>query len=294
MEPGKPPVESKGTCDAKWVMDGRFVSHETSGQLMGMPYIVNAEHAAYDSTRFSTPPLMWSDVISAGLRFAIPAGDDTHVDTLISLYLSTGGTLTDASGAPHLDTGPLADMLRLLSDARRANIIVNAMQMKSADDAWAAYRAGTPLAIVSAERYLADRNNIGAVAAMPLPGLSGPAPALGSAWVWVLVTRDPVRGPLAEQLLNHLTTPQNLGGWSRAASHVPARREALAVWEALSEQADPYVAVLLDVLGNAIARPSAEVYAAIAPALRQAAVDVLSGRATPETAAAAAVKNVGK
>lgn len=38
MEPGKSPMESKGTCDAKWIMDGRYVSEEMSGQMMGMPY----------------------------------------------------------------------------------------------------------------------------------------------------------------------------------------------------------------------------------------------------------------
>jgi hypothetical protein len=38
MEPGKPPMESKGTCDARWILDGRFVSEEMAGQMMGMPY----------------------------------------------------------------------------------------------------------------------------------------------------------------------------------------------------------------------------------------------------------------
>ena len=38
MEPSKPPMESKGTCDAKWIMDGRFVLEEMNTQLMGMPF----------------------------------------------------------------------------------------------------------------------------------------------------------------------------------------------------------------------------------------------------------------
>lgn len=38
MEPGKPPMESKGTCDAKWMLEGRFVSVEMASQIMGMPY----------------------------------------------------------------------------------------------------------------------------------------------------------------------------------------------------------------------------------------------------------------
>ncbi|MER3545735.1 MAG: hypothetical protein C4311_14370 [Chloroflexota bacterium] len=263
-----------------------------NGQLMGMPYIVSVEHVAYNPTRLEAAPLTWTDVISAGVRFAFPAGESTHADTLISLYLSIGGTLTDASGAPHLEVAPLIEMLRSLETARHAGITTNATQAKSTEDTWVAFRSGTPLAVVSAERYLADRTTLGAVAAGPLPGWKAPAPSLGSAWVWVLVTRDPLRAPLAQQLLLHLTTPENLGHWSHAAAVLPARRSALATWETLSEAPDPYLPFLQELLEKAVARPPAAVYTAIAPALRQAVEDVLLGRATPETAAAAAVRNV--
>jgi Protein of unknown function (DUF1579) len=36
--PGKPPAESKGTSEIKWMLDGRFLLEESSGQMMGMPY----------------------------------------------------------------------------------------------------------------------------------------------------------------------------------------------------------------------------------------------------------------
>ncbi|MER3458516.1 MAG: ABC transporter substrate-binding protein, partial [Chloroflexota bacterium] len=73
-----------------------------------------------------------------------------------------------------------------------------------------------------------------------------------------------------------------------AAAVLPARRSALATWETLSEAPDPYLPFLQELLEKAVARPPAAVYTAIAPALRQAVEDVLLGRATPETAAAAA------
>ena len=38
MDANKPPQESKGTCDARWILDGRFVYTEMSSQIMGMPY----------------------------------------------------------------------------------------------------------------------------------------------------------------------------------------------------------------------------------------------------------------
>jgi len=36
--PGKPPSETKGSCEVKWILDGRFLLEETTGQMMGMPY----------------------------------------------------------------------------------------------------------------------------------------------------------------------------------------------------------------------------------------------------------------
>jgi len=36
--PGKPPTETKGAAEAKWVLDGRFLLEEASGQMMGMTY----------------------------------------------------------------------------------------------------------------------------------------------------------------------------------------------------------------------------------------------------------------
>ena len=35
---GKPPTEAKGASEIKWIMDGRFLLEESSGQMMGMPY----------------------------------------------------------------------------------------------------------------------------------------------------------------------------------------------------------------------------------------------------------------
>jgi hypothetical protein len=38
MAPGQPPTESKGTAKATWIMDGRYVQEEFSGDFMGQPF----------------------------------------------------------------------------------------------------------------------------------------------------------------------------------------------------------------------------------------------------------------
>lgn len=36
--PGSPPMESDGTSEMKWVLDGRFIQHLHKGSMMGQPY----------------------------------------------------------------------------------------------------------------------------------------------------------------------------------------------------------------------------------------------------------------
>ncbi len=38
MEPGKPPMESKATCQMKWILDGRFVEQKFEGDFGGMKF----------------------------------------------------------------------------------------------------------------------------------------------------------------------------------------------------------------------------------------------------------------
>ncbi len=38
MDPTQPPAESKGTSTSKWIMDGRFLMDEYTGDMMGQPF----------------------------------------------------------------------------------------------------------------------------------------------------------------------------------------------------------------------------------------------------------------
>ena len=38
MEPGKPPVESTGTCEQKLVLDGHYLQQVYTGDMMGIPF----------------------------------------------------------------------------------------------------------------------------------------------------------------------------------------------------------------------------------------------------------------
>ncbi len=38
MEPGKPPMESSGTCEQKMILGGHYLRQEYAGDMMGMPF----------------------------------------------------------------------------------------------------------------------------------------------------------------------------------------------------------------------------------------------------------------
>jgi hypothetical protein len=38
MDPNAPAEESKGTCESHWILDGRYVQEDMSGEMGGMPY----------------------------------------------------------------------------------------------------------------------------------------------------------------------------------------------------------------------------------------------------------------
>jgi len=67
MEPGKPPMESAGTCDFKVLLGGRFLQQEFNGDMMGQPYS-GIGISAYDNLRkryVST----WIDTMGTGIFF---------------------------------------------------------------------------------------------------------------------------------------------------------------------------------------------------------------------------------
>ncbi len=67
MEPDKPPVEGKGTCEQKMLLDGRYLQQEYTGDMMGEPFtginlIGYDNHAKkYVST--------WIDSMSTGIYY---------------------------------------------------------------------------------------------------------------------------------------------------------------------------------------------------------------------------------
>ena len=67
LEPGKPPVESTGTCEQQMILDGRFLHQEFKGDMMGAPFI-GIGVTGYDNHK-KTYVSTWMDSMSTGIYY---------------------------------------------------------------------------------------------------------------------------------------------------------------------------------------------------------------------------------
>jgi multiple sugar transport system substrate-binding protein len=256
------------------------------GQRVGAPFAADARILAYNTQLYPSPPRSWADVITGTLIFP---GAEVSSLTLLNVYLSLGGALTEPSGQITLDAELLAEALAVFQSAQTAGIVpLSTLAYENPEATWQVFRERrASLAITSAQWYLAERQRVGNSAATLIPTANGSAIALADGWSWAVVNTPAARQAESVELVAWLIEPGRLAAWTEAARVLPPRSQALAQWEAGSLK--PFLA---DILMRAQTQPSAETLARIGPPLRQALDDVLSGRATPFTAATTAAQSV--
>jgi hypothetical protein len=67
VEPGKPPVESSGTCEQKLILGGHYLRQEYTGDMMGMPF-TGINLLGYDN-HTGKYQSVWLDSMSTGIYF---------------------------------------------------------------------------------------------------------------------------------------------------------------------------------------------------------------------------------
>jgi ABC-type glycerol-3-phosphate transport system substrate-binding protein len=257
-----------------------------NGELVGLPFAVDARVLAYDTEIYPTAPLLWSDLTAGPL--VLPGGEAAGF-TVLHQYLALGGTLAEASGKTALDPGLLAQALTFFADLQRNGLLSpEALTYTDPAATWQVFRERrAPLAVTSAQWFMAERLRVAGASASYLPTSDGSSLALADGWCWALVNTAPEHRTLARELLLWLSDAPQLGRWTLAERVLPPRASALAAWGAA-----PLAPFASAVLTHAQLQPSAEVLAVVGPALRQALDDVLNNRLTPLAAAAQAAQTV--
>ncbi len=80
MEPGKPPVESIGTCEQRMVLGGHYLRQEYAGDMMGQPF-TGINFMGYDN-QSGKYVSVWLDSMSTTIYYFVgPASADGKVIT---------------------------------------------------------------------------------------------------------------------------------------------------------------------------------------------------------------------
>lgn len=260
--------------------------------LVGLPYVLEVEHAVYRESLFSSPPDSFDAVLDSSVPFLFPAGPQTTVNhTLLLQYMAAGGRLADEAGTPTVDAAALREVLTFYQQAHASGVIDPVLfQIVDPMETWIAYRdRAAGFSMVTSRLYLAEREQARATTGLSwLPTPRGQAFTLATGWSWAIVTTDPERQEQAIELIHHLMEPVNQGTFTRAASWLPSHRSALTVWGS----GDPYASFGNTLLMNAAPVPDASLQTAVGPALQAALEDVLLNGVQPVQAANLAAQTV--
>jgi ABC-type glycerol-3-phosphate transport system substrate-binding protein len=262
------------------------------GQLVGIPFEMDVEHLIYNTNKIAAAPISWTDVVSSNTTYMFPAKGRNGLvnDTFLIQYLAAGGRLHDDEGHLLLDEQPLRAVLSYYRQGEEMGVVPpNVLDVSSPDDVWPSYvSAKVGMTNVNSHRFLADRALLRSTEFADIPTRDGIPLAIGRGRVLAIVAHDPDRQATAMRLIEWLMMPDSNATWNQATAHLPTRYAAFN----LLANDDPYWLFLRHQLEIAVPPPAFAGYDQVGRVLQQAVVEVMTGEATPEAAAAAAVAAV--
>jgi ABC-type glycerol-3-phosphate transport system substrate-binding protein len=258
-------------------------------QLVGVPFEMDVEHLIYNTNKVTSAPISWTDVVSSNVTYVFPAKGRNGLvnDAFLIQYLASGGRLHDDEGRLLLDEQPLRAALDYYRQGEQMGVMpASVLDVSTPDDVWPAYlSAKVGMAHVNSHRFLTDRGVLHSTQFADIPTRDGIPLAIGRGRVLAIVARDPARQAMAMRLIEWLMSPDSNATWNQATAHLPTRYAAFN----LLANDDPYWLFLRHQLEIAVPPPAFPGYDQVGRVLQQAVVEVMTGEATPEVAAAAAV-----
>ena len=256
----------------------------------GLPLAAELQHLAWSPAQFSSPPISWSDVFSAGLPLCFPAAGENGIadDFTFIQYLGAGGRLTDEKGNPTLEEGPLTAVLDFYAQATAAGVISPPVVLSAGTDeeCWAHFQRHGGMTVVDSRWFW--REGMGTAEPGPIPTRDGRPVALAEGWVLALVATSPEQQQRAMALAAWLMDPAWYGTWTQNTGYLPVTRSGLAEWAVSGERRE----VLMTVLAGARPALPRSVRERVGPPLQAAIEAVLQGRQSPTEAAIRAVQSL--
>ena len=270
---------------------GRF-----GDQTLAVQYVADMEHLAYLRSRVEVVPPNWAELLQSNIPYLFPVASpqplssvgpvDSVQPVFISQYLSAGGVQESGTRQLLLQDEPLLRVLTFYSEALAAGLLpAESSEINDLSDVWKAYvRGQTPMAHVSARRYLAEYGSLQNVGFAAAPGWTGPAAPMTTGWALAIVTPDPKRQQAAAEFVAWLLHPEHAGPWPQATGWLPTSSQALATWEV-----DPYHVFLDEQLALALSPPVGPDHTQITTRMQQTLMSVLREGTPPSEAVQKAI-----
>jgi ABC-type glycerol-3-phosphate transport system substrate-binding protein len=263
------------------------------GQLMGIPFEADVEHLVFNSSKIAAAPLTWSAILSANTTYRFPAKGRNGLvnDSFLIQYVALGGKLVGDDGAPFLDEQVLALVLEYYRQGVQVGVIPSdVLEAGDTNDLWPDYVAAkTGIVHVHVGRFLTDRNLLRSSQYADIPTQDGKPLTISRGRALAVTSRDPTQQAMAARLIEWMLDPDQAALWNQATVSIPTR---YATFKRMG--GDPYWEFLQHQMEVAVPAPAFPQYDQIGRVLQQAVVEVLSGDATPQDAAAAAVDAISR
>ena len=260
-----------------------------SAGLWAFPYLARADQMAYRQGITDTVPLTWQAVISGSYSLLFPAASQEGLaaDSLLQIYLGSGGRVVDQAGQASLDRASLERTYDFFFDLQGAGLLdaEHILTLPSAAACWASYQEGTgDLSPVPFGQFWAEPPEDSLPAWVPTE--EGLPITLFHTWGIAVVTQDPVRRDSALLLARWLIAADHMAAVARAAEMAPTRQSALAAWGLGSDE----MAFADTLLSHGVAALPPIIDAPVRRALQAGLVALLQQEAdTPEAAASTAL-----
>jgi ABC-type glycerol-3-phosphate transport system substrate-binding protein len=260
-----------------------------SSGVWAFPYLARADQMAYRKGITDTAPLTWQAVISGSYSLLFPAASPEGLasDSLLQMYLGSGGRVMDQSGQASLDRASLERTYDFFLALQRADLLdaEYILTLPNAAACWSSYQAGEgDLSPVAFGQFWAEPPEDTLPAWVPTE--EGLPITLFHTWGIAVVTQDPARRDSALLLARWLIASDHMAAVARAAWMAPTRQSALVAWGLEPED----TAFAHTLLSHGVAALPTTVDAPVRRALQAGLIALLQQEAdTPEAAASTAL-----
>lgn len=279
---------------------------DDAGEVRGLMFTTDVRVLYYRRDLIDTPPASWDEVLELGRDLAnegldaylFPAGRDeaTMTTTVLPLFWSQGGELTDEEGNPVFAEGANREaMINVLEYIRSCvqegitpqRVTTYGLETDLNGDAASGNTAmfhGGNWQVSMLQEIVGEEEFVEQWGVAPIPAEDGSSFATTSGGqMWGIFTEDPEKREAAISFLNAVFVgDEGMTGWCNVGGYLPPREtvfdlpeyEGNEYTDSFREHLDQYARV----------RPAAEVYESISAEMQVALSGVITGETEPEQA----------